>query len=206
MKPYDENKLDRAYQYIIEYQKAEGKSPTYRQIMKHCKFSNLGTVFRYMKVLRERGLIEQDEKGSVAIDERLLKGKTVTIPLIGSVACGEPITAIENIEGNFALPADFFGNCERFMLRAKGSSMVEKGIHDGDILIVKKQSFAENGQVIIALIDDEATAKIYLPLKEKIVLRAANSGVLSNGKKAYPDIEVKDCRILGVVDNVIHKL
>jgi repressor LexA len=206
MKLYDENKLDRAYQYIIEYQKAEGKSPTYRQIMKHCKFSNLGTVFRYMKVLRERGLIEQDEKGSVAIDERLLKGKTVTIPLIGSVACGEPITAIENIEGNFALPADFFGNCERFMLRAKGSSMIEKGIVDGDILFVRKQETAEAGQIVIALIDEDATAKIFLPRKDKVILRAANSSTDKNGNRLYPDIVVKECRILGVVDNVLHRL
>ena len=121
MKLYDEDKLNMVLEYITQHQKDEGKSPTYRQIMRYCNFSNIGTVFRYINVLRQRGQIDKDERGSVAIDETLLKGETVTIPLVGSVACGRPITAIENIEGNYALPAAFFGKQERFMLRAKGS-------------------------------------------------------------------------------------
>ncbi len=206
MRLYDENKLDRAFEFITRYQADQGKSPTYRQIMHHCKFSNIGTVYRYIKVLKDRGMIEKDERGSVAIDDNLLKGETRTIPLVGSVACGSPITAIENIEGNFSLPTDFFGKGERFMLRAQGSSMIDKGIFDGDILFVKKQESADAGQVVIALIDDDATAKIFLPRKDKIILRAANESTDKNGNRLYPDIVVKECRILGVVDNVLHKL
>lgn len=206
MKLYDEDKLDKVYDFITRYQADEGKSPTYRQIMHHCKFSNIGTVYRYIKVLKDRGMIEKDERGSVAIDDNLLKGETVTIPLVGAVACGAPITAIENIEGNFSLPTDFFGKGERFMLRAQGSSMIDKGIFDGDILFVKKQESADAGQVVIALIDDDATAKIFLPRKDKIILRAANESTDKNGNRLYPDIVVKECRILGVVDNVLHKL
>lgn len=206
MKLYDEDKLDRAFEFITRYQADQGKSPTYRQIMHHCKFSNIGTVYRYIKVLKDRGMIEKDERGSVAIDDNLLKGETVTIPLVGAVACGAPITAIENIEGNFSLPTDFFGKGERFMLRAQGSSMIDKGIFDGDILFVKKQESADAGQVVIALIDDDATAKIFLPRKDKIILRAANESTDKNGNRLYPDIVVKECRILGVVDNVLHKL
>jgi len=206
MKLYDEDKLDRAFEFITRYQADQGKSPTYRQIMHHCKFSNIGTVYRYIKVLKDRGMIKKDERGSVAIDENLLKGETVTIPLVGSVACGAPITAIENIEGNFPLPVDFFGKGERFMLRAKGSSMIEKGIVDGDVLFVRKQETAEAGQIVIALIDEDATAKIFLPRKDKVILRAANSSTDKNGNRLYPDIVVKECRILGVVDNVLHRL
>jgi repressor LexA len=206
MRLYDEGKLDAVLKFIQEYQLDNGKSPTYRQIMRHCKFTNLGTVFRYIKVLKDRGHIEKDERGSVAIDESLMRGEMVTIPLVGAVACGSPITAIENIEGNFALPAEFFGTQERFMLKATGSSMIEKGIYDGDILIVKKQNTADPGQVVIALIDSEATAKIYLPQKNRIILRAANSTLNSKGERNYPDIVVKECEILGVVDNCIHRL
>lgn len=206
MKLYDEDKLDKVFDFITRYQADEGKSPTYRQIMHHCKFSNIGTVYRYIKVLKDRGMIEKDERGSVAIDDNLLKSETVTIPLVGAVACGAPITAIENIEGNFSLPVDFFGKGERFMLRARGSSMIDKGIFDGDILFVKKQEGADAGQVVIALIDDDATAKIFLPRKDKVILRAANDSKDKNGNRLYPDIVVKECRILGVVDNVLHKL
>ena len=83
---YDENKLDMAFDFITRYQADHWKSPTYRQIMHHCKFSNIGTVYRYIKVLKDRGMIEKDERGSVAIDDNLLKGETVTIPLVGAVA------------------------------------------------------------------------------------------------------------------------
>ncbi len=206
MKLYDEDKLDKVFDFITRFQADEGKSPTYRQIMHHCKFSNIGTVYRYIKVLKDRGMIEKDERGSVAIDDNLLKGETVTIPLVGAVACGAPITAIENIEGNFSLPTDFFGKGERFMLRAQGSSMIDKGIFDGDILFVKKQEGADAGQVVIALIDEDVTAKIFLPRKDKIILRSANDSTDKNGNRIYPDIIVKECRILGVVDNVLHRL
>ena len=206
MKLYDEDKLDKVFDFITRFQADEGKSPTYRQIMHHCKFSNIGTVYRYIKVLKDRGMIEKDERGSVAIDDNLLKGETVTIPLVGAVACGAPITAIENIEGNFSLPTDFFGKGERFMLRAQGSSMIDKGIFDGDILFVKKQEGADAGQVVIALIDEDVTAKIFLPRKDKIILRSANDSTDKNGNRIYPDIIVKECRILGVVDNVLHKI
>lgn len=204
---YDEKKLDRVYGFITEYQADQGKSPTYRQIMHNCKFTNIGTVYRYIKVLKDRGLIDQDERGSVAIDENLLRGETVIIPLVGAVACGTPITAVENIEGNFSLPIEFFGKAERFMLRARGSSMIDKGIYDGDILFVRKQEHADSGQIVVAMIEDEVTAKIFLQRKDKIILRAANDGKDKNGNKLYPDIIVqKDCRILGVVDNVLHRL
>ena len=92
------------------------------------------------------------------------------------------------------------------MLRAKGSSMIEKGIVDGEVLFVKKQETAEAGQIVIALIDEDATAKIFLPRKDKVILRAANSSTDKNGNRLYPDIIVKECRILGVVDNVLHRL
>ncbi len=206
MKLYDEDKLDKVFDFITRYQAEQGKSPTYRQIMNHCKFSNIGTVYRYIKVLKERGMIEKDERGSVAIDDNLLKGETVTIPLLGTVACGAPITAIENIEGNFSLPIDFFGKGDRFMLRAQGSSMIDKGIFDGDVLFVRKQEGADSGQVVIALIEDDATAKIFIPQKDRIILRAANDSIDKKGNRLYPDIIVEECRILGVVDNVLHKL
>lgn len=137
---------------------------------------------------------------------RLFSGRTRTASLVGTVACGMPILAEENIEGNYALPVELFGNEEHFLLHAKGYSMVDKGIYDGDIIVAKRQNTAEAGQVVVALIDDEATTKIFLPKKNHYVLRAANDSTDEEGKRCYPDIVTDHCEILGVVDNVIHRV
>ena len=206
MKPYDENILNEMYAYIKQYQKENGKSPTYRQIGRSIGVASPGMVGRYIRQLEIRGLIGKDQNGAVAIDPRLFSGRTKTAALIGTVACGRPMFAEENIEGNYELPVEIFGNEEHFLLHAKGYSMVDKGIYDGDIIVAKHQNTAEVGQVVVALIDDEATAKIFLPQRDKCILRAANNSTDEQGNKCYPDIVTDHCEILGVVDNVIHRI
>ena len=205
MKLYDENILKEMYEYIKQYQVENGKSPTYRQIGRSVGITSPGKIGRYILQLEMRGLIGKERDGSVAIDPRLFSGRTRT-SLVGTVACGMPILAEENIEGNFELPVEIFGNEEHFLLHAKGYSMIEKGIYDGDIIVAKRQSTAEAGQVVVALIDDEATTKIFLPQKGKYVLQAANDSLDENGNRCYPDIITDHCEILGVVDNVIHRV
>lgn len=206
MKLYDETTLVKMQTFIKQYQKENGKSPTYRQIGHSVGISSPGMVGRYIRQLEMRGLINKEEDGSVAIDPRLFFGRTRTASLVGTVACGMPILAEENIEGNYALPVELFGNEEHFLLHAKGYSMVDKGIYDGDIIVAKRQNTAEAGQVVVALIDDEATTKIFLPKKDHYVLRAANDSTDEEGKRCYPDIVTDHCEILGVVDNVIHRV
>ena len=206
MKLYDEDTLSKIYRFIKQYQKENGKSPTYRQIGHSIGISSSGMVGRYIRQLEMRGLIGKEKNGAVAIDPRLFSGRTRTASLIGTVACGMPIFAEENIEGNFELPVEIFGNEEHFLLHAKGYSMVGKGIYDGDIIVAKRQNTAEPGQVVVALIDDEATAKIFIPKKNKFVLKAANDSTDEEGNRCYPDIVTDHCEIFGVVDNVIHRV
>ena len=186
MQLYNEQILNRMLDYIKQYQTENGKSPTYRLIGKSVGIENPGTVARYIN--------------------RLFSGRTKTVSLVGTVACGMPILAEENIEGNFQLPVELFGNDEHFMLYAKGYSMIDKGIYNGDIIVAKKQAVAEDGQVVVALIDNEATAKIFYRKRGKVVLRAANDSVDEYGNRNYPDIVTENCSILGIVDNVIHRV
>ena len=206
MQLYDESVLSAIHEYIKQYQMRNGKSPSYREIGKNVGVYNPGKVARYIHQLEIRGLIGKDRDGSVAIDPKLFSGRTQTASLVGTVACGMPIFAEENIEGNFELPVEIFGNEEHFLLHAKGYSMVEKGIYDGDIIVAKRQNTADAGQVVVALIDDDATTKIFLPQKDHYILRAANNTVNDQGERCYPDIITDHCEILGVVDNVIHRV
>ncbi|MEG1805886.1 MAG: transcriptional repressor LexA, partial [Clostridia bacterium] len=175
---------------------------------RHCGFSNIGTVYRYIKVLTDRGLLEKDDKGGIDIDMALSSlGKTQNVSLVGTVACGQPLLAIENIEGNYQLPTELIGTGEAFMLRAKGASMQNVGIQNGDILIVRRQNSAEPGEIVIALIDDEATAKKYYPSGDGILFKAENDDVDESGKRKY-DVFVeagRQCEILGVVIANVHK-
>lgn len=104
MQLYNEQILNRMLDYIKQYQTENGKSPTYRLIGKSVGIENPGTVARYINQLKIRGLIDKDNGGAVAIDPRLFSGRTKTVSLVGTVACGMPILAEENIEGNFQLP------------------------------------------------------------------------------------------------------
>ncbi|NCA93512.1 repressor LexA, partial [bacterium] len=133
-----------------------------------------------------------------------MSGKTKPMPLVGSCPCGNPMLAVENIEGTFALPVEIFGTTPHFMLRAVGHSMVNAGIDDGDYMIVRQQNYANSGEIAIALMDDYATAKVFLLNKNKIILRACNDSVDDNGSRVFPDIVTDKCEILGVVDKVIH--
>lgn len=193
MRRYDENLLGRLCEYIYEYQKETGESPSYRDIMRAIPrdFSSTAKVRGYLQVLKNRGMIETESDGSIAVDYRF-RAEAVNAPLIGVVACGQPIEAIENIEGSYALSPEIFGSGELMLLRADGNSMTEAGIDAGDLIVIRKQADAYSGDMVLALIDGDATVKTYYPQDNgKIVLHPENEDM--------EDIVVKDCEIQGKV-------
>ena len=193
MKRYNEELLNALRGYIIDYQKANGSSPTYRKIMQNFPngFTSTSKLSGYINVLCERRLIERDGKGNIKVDKRF-KTETVNALLIGQVACGEPIEAIENIEGSFVLPKELYGDGELMVLKAQGESMKNVGIDDGDYIVIRRQDTAEYGDMVLAIIGTGGTVKTFYPQKSgKIVLHPENDG--------YDDIVVDECLIQGVV-------
>ena len=205
MRSYNEQMLKATEEFIVNYQKTNGKAPSLRVIGKAFQSfygNSIDKVQRYVKELSIRGLINYNE--GIQVMSQFLSGKTNIIPIVGDCPCGNPIMAVENIEGSYALPVELFGNTPHFILRAVGYSMINAGIDDGDLMIVRQQNDANAGDIVIALIDDTATAKVYLPQKDGVILRACNDSVDFEGNKVYKDIVVKRCQILGKVDKVIH--
>ena len=199
MKLLNEELIKEIHVFIVEHQIKNGKSPSFRDIMNELGIKSISTVQRYVKLLKDRNIIDSDTRGSIALDWRLKSSNTVCIPLVGEVPCGAPITAIENIEANYQLPVELFGNGEMFMLKAKGMSMIGAGINHGDIMVIKKQESADNGEVVIALLDNEdVTCKTFWKRDGKIVLHPENPN--------FDDIETESCQIIGTVHSVIHKM
>ncbi len=198
MKVINEQLLEQMLDYIKTYQVENGRSPSYRNIMKKLNLSSLSMVHRYLELLYERGSIEKDKLGCIDISSNLNCAGTIIAPIVGTVTCGKPIYAEENIEGVCKLPSAIFGKDELFLLHAEGDSMINAGINSGDILTVRKCECAENGQIVVALLDDSATVKTFYKKKDCIVLHPENS--------RYDDIITKDVKILGIVEHCIHKL
>lgn len=197
MKNYNESLLEAMLDYIKTYQVREGKSPSYRNIKEQFKLSSLSIVNRYVDMLSSRGKLKKNTDGGINISSNLNAGSTITAPIVGTVTCGRPIYAQENIEGNFQLPTAIFGHGEHFLLHAEGDSMIEVGIRNGDLLVVRKTENAENGQIVVALLGDEATVKTFYRKSNHIVLHPEN--------EKYDDIISTDVKILGIVEHYIHK-
>lgn len=199
MRRYNEEILHKLYEYVIDYQKANGSSPTYRKVMQRfpSEFSSTAKVKNYLRVLTVRGLLEQNENGTIRVDKRF-KADAVNAQLVGQVACGEPIEAIENIEGSYVLPAELYGRGELMLLRAEGESMKGVGIDDGDYIVIRKQEAAEYGDMVLAIIGTGGTVKTFYPQKNgKIILHPEN--------EQYDDIVVDDCMIQGIVVGCMKK-
>jgi len=200
MQVMNENKIARVLECIQKRQMETGRSPSYPEIMRLCRFASIGQVQRCIRVLKERGEIESGRDGRISLDYRF-SGNTVGLPLIGAIACGSPVMAVENYEGVYRLPEELVGSGD-FMLRAKGSSMTGVGIRNNDLLIIREQPSADYGQIVAACINDEATVKTFQPQKGKIILHAENPKY--KDIEVYPD-EAENFRILGVVVGSFHK-
>lgn len=207
MRSIDENKLDKTLKFIREYQQENGKAPTYRQIMKECKFSSLSSVSLYVNRLKDRGMVETETQGGwkqIRTPSYLRPSESHNTFVVGAVHCGPPTEAVEDIETCVALPNEIFGYADHVILRAKGPSMIKRGIFDGDMLVVRQTPVAQYGQTVIAMLNNgEATCKVYEKGKRGPYLRAANDEE-ENGKRKY-DVHPKgEWSIYGIVDYVIH--
>lgn len=155
---------------ILEYIKSEiinrGYPPAVREICEAVHLKSTSSVHSHLETLEKNGYIRRDPTKPRAIEIvddnfNLTRREIVNVPIIGNVAAGQPLLAVENVEGYFPILADEVPKGEVFMLNVKGESMINAGIYDGDKILVKKQSVAENGEIIVALIDDSATVKTY---------------------------------------------
>ncbi|SEF46880.1 repressor LexA [Caloramator fervidus] len=191
-------------QEILEFIKKEiiskGYPPSVREICKAVGLKSTSTVHNYLEKLEKNGLIKRNPNKPRAIEiiNNAYKKDLISIPIVGKVAAGQPIFAVENIEDVLPIPIDFIKlNNDAFILKVKGDSMIEKGIYDGDFLIVEKQPTAQNGDIVVALVDDNATVKTFYKENEHIRLQPENSNM--------KPIIVKECKILGKVRGLIRK-
>lgn len=176
----------------------KGYPPSVREICSGVNLKSTSTVHSHLEKLEEKGYIRKDPTKPRAIeildrDEDYLFApkKTVDIPIIGKVTAGQPILAVENIQETFPIPLDIAEKGPIFMLEIQGESMIGAGILDGDYVLVKQQNSAENGDIIVALLDDEATVKRFFKEKNCIRLQPEN--------EAISPIFTKDVKILGKV-------
>ena len=212
--PNELNKREKAILKFIEKQvEIDGYPPSVREIGKAVGLKSTATVHNYLAKLTEKGYIKKESqkgrtlkvlKGGMAgqkkiEDKQYYSGKEmVEVPVIGKITAGEPILAVENVTDTFPIPIDFVGNCESFMLTVRGESMIEAGILNGDYILVKKQNTANNGEIVVALIGDEATVKTFYKEKDHIRLQPENS--------TMDPIIVPTCEILGKVAGVFRKM
>ena len=191
MRTLNKNTLCRMEQYIHEFQTENGRSPSYRNIMHFMNMSSLNLVQRYVLALEREGRIQRTRLGNIELPPQLDIGETTIAPLIGAIACGEPSFEVEHVEDSFELPRSLFGSGKLFMLHASGNSMVEAGIDDGDLIVLRKQDHAEDGEIVVALTNGENTLKRLYHRNGKIVLHPE--------KKTMKDIIVNNCEIQGVL-------
>ena len=180
-------KLSKRQQEIMDYIKKEvkdkGYPPSVREIGEAVGLASSSTVHGHLARLEQKGLIRRDPTKPRAIEVLDLDGdvdarfeySTVMAPIVGRVTAGQPITAVENVEDYFPLPTSFVGDSSVFLLNVVGESMIDAGIYDGDMVIVRQQSTAHNGEIVVAMTeDDEATVKRFYKEADHIRLQPEN--------------------------------
>lgn len=165
--------------FIKEQILSKGVPPTIRDICMAVNLRSTSSVHAHLAKLEEKGYIKRDDFKSRTIeivdDEfRLARREVVNVPVVGTVTAGQPILAVENIVDYFPIPVELMPNAETFMLKVRGESMINAGIFDGDEIIVQKQSVADNGDYVVALIDDSVTVKTYYKENDHIRLQPEN--------------------------------
>lgn len=181
--------------YIQTYINENGYAPTIREICNTCEIKSTATAFNILNELQEQGHIKKADNKRRAVS---LKQTAITLPLIGTVAAGQPIFASENYEGYYSVPSEIFHGDDLFMLNVQGSSMINCGIYDGDKIVVQKQPTAENGEIVVALVDDSTTVKRFYKRDGKIILHPEND--------AMEDFVFDDVTILGKVVGLMRSL
>ncbi|MDK2804949.1 MAG: repressor LexA [Thermoanaerobacterium sp.] len=204
----DKSKISLKQQEIIEFIKSEinrkGYPPSVREIGKAVGLKSTSTVHGHLSRLEKKGYIRRDPTKPRAIEvlNNDIKdlSDVIKLPVIGKVTAGTPILAVENIDEYYSIPRDLVVGYEgeSFILKVRGESMINAGILDGDYIIVRKQSYADNGDIIVALIEDEATVKRFFKESDHIRLQPENPSM--------DPIIVDNVVVLGKVVGVIRKL
>lgn len=166
-----QDKSEIIFDFIQKFIADNGYSPTVREICKACDLKSTATAFTYINELTKRGVLNKADKKNRAVS---LKQNVVTVPLIGTVAAGQPLFATENYDGFYSIPGNFFSGDDLFMLNVSGDSMIKIGMFNGDKLVVKRQDTADNGDIVVALVDDSATVKRFFKRGGKIILHPEN--------------------------------
>lgn len=193
--------------FIMQQLQKKGYPPSVREIARAVDLKSPSTVHSHLQSLEEKGYIRRDPSKPRAIEILFTSGgapvvqkEIVNVPVLGRVTAGEPILAVENIEDSFPLPLDYLphNNEDLFILQVKGNSMINAGILDGDLVIVRKQSIARDGDIVVALLENEATVKRFFIEKDHIRLQPEN-----------PDMEpirARDVQVLGKVIGLYRQL
>ena len=169
-----DKRLEEIYSYIQSFIDENNYSPSVREIGERFGIKSTSTVHYYLEKLRTSGLISQDANKKRAVTLNKPRSKSNYVPLVGKVSAGTGILAVENIEGEFPVPQDMFVGSDLFMLRVEGSSMINAGIANGDMVIVHSQSSAEIGEIVVAFWQDRATIKRLQAVSPSLVLHPEN--------------------------------
>ena len=189
-------KITEKQSQILEYIKSEilnkGYPPSVRDICQAVNLKSTSSVHSHLETLEKNGYIRRDPtkpRTIEIIDDNfnLVRREVVNVPMVGTVAAGQPILAIENIDNYFPIPSEYMPNEETFMLKVKGESMINAGILDGDNILVKRQNTAKNGDMVVALVEDSATVKTFYKENGHIRLQPEND---SMDPIILPDVEV----------------
>lgn len=191
--------------FVEQYLRAHGYAPTLREIGEARGLSSVATVYQHLKSLEAKGLIRREGGRArqvemiVPLEPDEVRPRALNVKMLGLVAAGSPIEALEQPE-TMALPEDLLGRGETFVLRVKGDSMIEDHIMDGDFIIVEKREHAQNGEIVVALIENEATVKRFYREAGQIRLQPANAAM----RPIY--VNEEQLLVRGVVVGVLRKL
>ncbi len=190
-------KINQVYSFMVEYVKENGFPPSVREICAKLSIKSTATAYSYIERLKEKGLIEKSPQKNRSISLIQKNNGFKSIPLIGTISAGSPIFAVENLEGYYPLPSEFDTNGTEFALKVKGDSMINAGIFDGDVIIVRQQNTANNGEIVVAMIEDSATVKRFYKRNNKVILHPENDNL--------DDMVFDNVVILGIVKGLMRK-
>ncbi len=192
-----ESKINEVYNFTSNYISHFGYPPSVREICSKLNIKSTATAYYYLKKLISRGLIEKSPSKNRALTLSTRASQFKSVPIVGTISAGLPIFATQNLEGYCPIPDEFNTGGTEFALKVKGDSMINAGIYDKDIIIVKQQTDAINGQIVVALVDDSATVKRFYKKDGKIILHPEND--------TMEDMIFDDVIILGVVKGLMRK-
>lgn len=199
MRSRSEDSMLRIRQFAEDFVFENQRSPSCKEIADALGMVK-STVYRYLMTMNKQGLIDYDGEHIETDKTRKARFDSADVPLVGSISCGTPLLEEESIQCYVSLPSELFGKGDFYLLRANGDSMVEAGIDDGDIVVVHRQETAEEGQIIVALVENENT------LKRVFYDRKTGETILHPENSTMKDIRVKECMIQGVAVHVIKSL